>query len=65
VSPIGGSWGLFSRMRIIAGGQVFEAVVSYNRAHAMFRVFSVTYCSMVSQQDLAYCGNIYLNLAIS
>ena len=32
----------FSRMRILAGGQVLEDIDDYNRVHEMFQVFSAT-----------------------
>ncbi|MFM7982406.1 MAG: hypothetical protein ACKPKO_24105, partial [Candidatus Fonsibacter sp.] len=31
--PIGGPWSFFSRMRILAGGQVLEDIDMYNRVH--------------------------------
>ncbi|MFM7987707.1 MAG: hypothetical protein ACKPKO_51185 [Candidatus Fonsibacter sp.] len=40
--PVGGPWGFFSRMRILAGGRVLEDIDSYNRVHEMFQVFSAT-----------------------
>ncbi|MFM7987461.1 MAG: hypothetical protein ACKPKO_49930, partial [Candidatus Fonsibacter sp.] len=38
--PIGGPWSFFSRMRILASGQILEDM--YNRVHEMFRVFGTT-----------------------
>ena len=34
--PIGGPWALLSRMRILAGGQIWEDIESYSRVHEMF-----------------------------
>ena len=38
--PIGGPWSFFSRMRILAGGQSLQEIDMYNRAHAMFNLFT-------------------------
>ena len=35
-------WGLFSKMRILGGGQAIEDIDNYNRVHEMFQVFSAT-----------------------
>ena len=40
--PISGAWGLFSRMRILAGGQVLEEIDNYNRVHEMIECMSTT-----------------------
>jgi hypothetical protein len=37
---LGSPWSFFRRMRILAGGQVFEDVDSYNRVHEMTRVMT-------------------------
>ena len=37
--PIGGPWSFFSRMRILAGGQILEDIDMYNRVHEMFNNF--------------------------
>ena len=37
--PIGGPWSFLSRMRILAGGQMFEDIDLYNRVHAMFNSY--------------------------
>ena len=34
--PIGGPWSFFSRVRILAGGQILEDIDLYNRVHEMF-----------------------------
>ena len=38
--PIGGPWSFFSRMRILAGGQILEDIDLYNRVHEMFNNFT-------------------------
>ncbi|MFM7979966.1 MAG: hypothetical protein ACKPKO_11690 [Candidatus Fonsibacter sp.] len=40
--PIGGPWSFFTRMRILAGGQILEDIDMYNRVHEMFSVFGTT-----------------------
>ena len=40
--PIGGPCGFFSRVRILAGGQVIEDIDMYNRVHEMFNMFSAS-----------------------
>ena len=40
--PVGGPWSFFSRMRILAGGQILEDIHMYNRVHEMFSIFSAT-----------------------
>ena len=40
--PIGGPWSFFSRMRILAGGQILEDIDLYNRVREMFNMFSAT-----------------------
>ena len=42
VRPICGPWSFFSRMRILAGGQILEDIDMYNRAHEMFDMFSAS-----------------------
>ena len=37
--PVGGPWSFFSRMRILAGGQILEDIDMYNRVHEMFSIF--------------------------
>ena len=34
--PIGGPWYFFSRMRIVARGQILEDIDLYNRVHELF-----------------------------
>jgi hypothetical protein len=38
--PIGGPWSFFSRMRILASGQILEDIDLYNKAHEMFNNFT-------------------------
>ena len=40
--PIGGPWSFFSRMRVLAGGQILEDIDMYNRVHEMFNIFSAS-----------------------
>ena len=40
--PIGGPWGFFSKMRILASGQILEDIDLYNRVHEMFNMLSAT-----------------------
>ncbi|MFM7979184.1 MAG: hypothetical protein ACKPKO_07695 [Candidatus Fonsibacter sp.] len=40
--PIGGPWSFFTRMRILAGGQILEDIDMYNRVHEMFSIFGTT-----------------------
>ena len=40
--PVGGPWGFFSRMKILAGGQVLEDIDNYNRVHEMIECMSTT-----------------------
>ena len=40
--PTGGPWSFFSRMRVLAGGQILEDIDMYNRVHAMFNIFSAS-----------------------
>ena len=42
ICPIGGPWDFFSRMRILANGQVIEDIDSNNRVHELLQVFSAT-----------------------
>ena len=37
--PIGGSWYLFSRMRILVRGQILKYIDMYHRVHEMFNLF--------------------------
>ncbi|MFM7982477.1 MAG: hypothetical protein ACKPKO_24460 [Candidatus Fonsibacter sp.] len=39
--PIGGPWSIFTRMRILAGGQILD-IDMYNRVHEMFSIFGTT-----------------------
>ena len=40
--PVVGPWSLFSRLRILAGGQVIEDTDSYPMVHEMTNVSSAT-----------------------
>ena len=38
--PIGGPWSFFSRMRVLAGGQILEDIDMHTRVHELFNIFS-------------------------
>ena len=38
--PIGGPWSFFSRIRILAGGQILEDIDLYNKVHEMINNFT-------------------------
>ena len=38
--PIGGPWRFFTRMRILAGGQIWEDIDLYNRVYEMLNNFT-------------------------
>ena len=40
--PLGGPWAFFSRMKILASGQILEDIDMYNRVHEMFNIFSAS-----------------------
>jgi hypothetical protein len=40
--PIGDPWSFFSRMRIMAGGQILEDIDVHSKVHEMFNMFSAT-----------------------
>ena len=40
--PLGGPWGFFSRMRILAGREILEEIDMYNRVREMFSIFSAS-----------------------
>ena len=37
---VGGPWGIFSRMRILAGGKVIAVIASYDRVYELLQVFN-------------------------
>ncbi|MFM7984141.1 MAG: hypothetical protein ACKPKO_32930 [Candidatus Fonsibacter sp.] len=40
--PIGGPWSFFTRMRILAGGQILEYIDMYNSVHEILSIFGTT-----------------------
>ena len=42
--PLGGSWSMFSRMRILAGGQSLDGMDMYSRVHELYNVITTADC---------------------
>ena len=43
ITPVvAGGWGMFRRMRVLAGGSLLEDIDEYNRLHEMFHMFKPT-----------------------
>ena len=40
VRPIGGPWGFFRRVRVLAGNQLIEDIDNYNRVHQLFSILT-------------------------
>ena len=57
--PLGGPWAFFSRMRMLAGGQIHEDIDMYYRVNEMFNIFSESDSRKVDYAE--GCGNFWDN----